>query len=165
MAAPRCYGFTRKLSVADRSSRRTTPNMKTVARNVLAVLLGIIVGTCVNMALVALGPMLIPPPAGVDMSDATSLNRSMHLLGPRHFLFPFLAHACGTFAGAAVAYLLAANHRRSMSIVVGAFFLLGGIAAATMISAPTWFMAVDLLFAYLPMAWLGGHVASRFVRS
>jgi hypothetical protein len=138
--------------------------MKTVARNVLAVLLGIIVGTAVNMALVALGPMVIPPPAGVNMSDATSLNRSMHLLEPQHFLFPFLAHAFGTFAGAAVAFLLAANHRLSMSIIIGAFFLLGGIAATTMIAAPTWFMAVDLLFAYLPTAWLGGRVASRFAR-
>ena len=139
--------------------------MKTVARNLLAVLLGFIVGSCVNMAMVALGPLLIPPPADVNMADVTSLNRSMHLLEPRHFLFPFLAHAFGTFAGAAVAFLMATNHRLSMAIIVGAFFLVGGIAAVTMISAPTWFMAVDLVFAYLPPAWLGGRVASRFVRS
>jgi hypothetical protein len=30
----------------------------------------------------------------------------MHLFEPRHFIFPFLAHSLGTFAGAFVATLL-----------------------------------------------------------
>jgi hypothetical protein len=30
-----------------------------------------------------------------------------------------------------------------------------------MIPAPKWFLAVDLLLAYLPMAWLGGTLAGR----
>ena len=139
--------------------------MKTVVRNVVAFLLGIIAGTCVNMAMVTLGPLLIPPPAGVNMSDAASLSSSIHLLEPRHFLFPFLAHALGTFAGAIVAFLIAGSRRSVMALAVGAFFLLGGIAASTMIRAPMWFIGVDLLLAYLPPAWLGGRVASRFVRS
>ena len=139
--------------------------MKNIVRNVLAFIVGIVVGAGVNMLLVMLGPMLIPPPAGVNMSDAASLSSSIHLLEPRHFVFPFLAHAAGTFAGAAVAFLLAAGHRSAMAWAVGVFFLLGGIAASTMIAAPTWFVVTDLLLAYLPPAWLGSRVASRFVRS
>lgn len=139
--------------------------MKTVVRNVVAFLLGIIAGTVVNMALVSLGPVVIPPPAGVNMSDAASLSSSIHLLEPRHFVFPFLAHALGTFTGAAVAFLVAASRRFAMALGVGVFFLLGGVAASTMIRAPMWFIALDLLLAYLPPAWLGGRVASRFVRS
>ena len=137
--------------------------MQSVLRNVAAFVIGIVTGAAVNMALVALGPALIPAPAGVNMSDPASLSSSIHLLEPRHFLFPFLAHATGTFAGAAVAFLIA-SHRSVMAGVIGGFFLLGGIAACMMIPAPTWFKAVDLLFAYLPPAWLGAHVASRFVR-
>ena len=139
--------------------------MKTVLRNVAAFLLGIIVGTLVNMALVAVGPVLIPPPAGVNMSDAASLSSSVQLLEPRHFVFPFLAHALGTFAGAIVAFLVAASHRAAIAFSIGLFFLLGGIAASVMIRAPLWFVAVDLLLAYLPPAWLGARVASRRVRS
>ena len=138
--------------------------MKTVLRNVLAFVIGIIVASIVNMALVTVGPVVFPPPAGVNMSDATSLGSSVHLLEPRHFVFPFLAHALGTLAGAAVAFLIA-THRAVMAWMIGVFFLLGGIAASLMIGAPVWFVAVDLLFAYLPPAWLGGRVASRFVRS
>lgn len=47
------------------------------------------------MALVLIGPHLILPPAGVDVSDAQSLKASIHLLQPKHFVFPFLAHALG----------------------------------------------------------------------
>ena len=38
--------------------------------------------------------------------------------------------------------------------IVGAFYLLGGIAASSMIPAPLWFIALDLVVAYIPMAWL-----------
>jgi hypothetical protein len=138
--------------------------MKTVVRNVVAFLLGIIAGTLVNMALVALGPAVFPPPTGVNMSDAASLSSSIHLLEPRHYVFPFLAHALGTFVGAAVAFRMAASRRTAVALGVGAFFLLGGIAASMMIKAPLWFVAVDLLLAYLPMAWLGARFARRFVR-
>ena len=138
--------------------------MKSVVRNVAAFVIGIIVASILNMALVTLGPVVFPPPAGVNMSDATSLGSSVHLLEPRHFVCPFLAHALGTLAGAAVAFLIA-SHRVVMAWMIGVFFLLGGIAASLMIGAPVWFVAVDLLFGYLPPAWLGGRFASRFVRS
>lgn len=128
--------------------------MKNLLRNGAAVLAGILVGGVVNMMLVSLGPMLIPPPAGVDMSQMESLKASAHLLQPKHFLFPFLAHALGTFSGAMVAFLMAARHPRAIAYALGTFFLAGGIAASFMIPAPTWFIVVDLLGAYLPMAWL-----------
>lgn len=130
-------------------------------RNVLAVLAGIVIGGVVNMALVVAGPSLIPPPAGVDTSNAESLARSIHLFEPRHFVMPFLAHALGTLAGALAAYSIAVGYKRAIALAVGGFFLLGGVAASIMIPAPAWFIALDLLAAYLPMAWLGACLAAR----
>ncbi len=135
--------------------------MKTFLRSLLAVLLGVILGSVANMALVLVSPHVIPPPAGVDVNNVESMRASIHLFEPRHFLFPFLAHAVGTLVGATVAGLIAANRRHVFALGIGAFFLLGGIAACFMIPAPKWFVAVDLLFAYLPMAWLGGLIACR----
>jgi hypothetical protein len=130
-------------------------------RNVLAVLAGVVIGSAVNMALITLGPSLIPPPAGVDVTSAESLGKAMHLFEPRHFVMPFLAHALGTLAGALVAYLIAAKRRAAMAWGIGAVFLCGGVAASFMIPAPAWFIALDLLAAYLPMAWLGIQIGSR----
>ena len=135
--------------------------MPNLLRNVLAVVVGIAIGGVVNMALVTISPMLIPTPAGVDVNDTESLAKGIHLFEPRHFLMPFLAHALGTFVGALVAYLLAASYKTQLSYAIGAVFLCGGIAASFMIPAPTWFIALDLLTAYLPMAWLAVRIGSR----
>jgi hypothetical protein len=88
----------------------------------------------------------------------------MHLFEARHFIMPFLAHAVGTLSGALAAHLIAATHKAQLAYVIGAVFLCGGVAASFMIPAPAWFIALDLLLAYLPMAWLGiqmGMLAAR----
>lgn len=135
--------------------------MPNVLRNVLAVIAGLVLGGAVNMAIVTVSPSLIPPPAGVDVTNAESLAKAIHLFEPRHFVMPFLAHALGTLAGALVAYLFAATHRSRIAYVIGVFFLCGGVAASFMIPAPAWFIALDLLVAYLPMAWLGSWIGGR----
>jgi len=138
--------------------------MPTIARNVIAVLAGLLVGGAVNMALVTLSPSLIPPPAGVDVSNAESLAAAMHLFEPRHFVMPFLAHALGTLTGALAAYLIAATHPARLAYLIGLLFLCGGIAASFMIPAPAWFVALDLLVAYIPMAWLAIQIGARVKR-
>ncbi len=130
-------------------------------RNLLAVLAGVFVGGLVNMGLITVGPLIIPPPAGVDMTTAEGLQAGIALLEPRHFVFPFLAHALGTLVGAALTARLAVSHHARLALVIGVVFLVGGIMAATMIPAPSWFIALDLIAAYIPMAWLGGRLARR----
>ena len=129
--------------------------MKPIYKNILAVVAGIIVGGIVNMGLIMISGSIIPPPEGVDPTNMESLKENMHLFGPRHFIFPFLAHAIGTLAGAFLAAKIAASNQMTFALVVSAFFLLGGITNAFLLPAPTWFIAVDLILAYLPMGWLG----------
>lgn len=133
--------------------------MNPILRNILAILAGIIGGGLLNGGLIHVSDSIIPPPTGVDVTDMESLKTSMHLFGPEHFIFPLLAHALGTLAGATIAAWLAASHQMKIALGIGAFFLLGGIAAASMLPAPTWFVALDLIAAYLPMGWLGGKLA------
>jgi hypothetical protein len=135
--------------------------MVAVLRNILAVIVGVVVGGSINMLLVVSGPMVIPPPPGVDVTDGRSLSANMHLLEARHFVFPFLAHALGTLAGAVAAFLVAGSHRIAFAYAIGIVFLAGGIAAAFMIPAPAWFIALDLLLAYIPMAWIGTMIGRR----
>ena len=135
--------------------------MPTILRNILAVVVGLVAGSAVNMSLVMLGPSMIPPPPGVDMATAEGLAKGMPLLEAKHFVFPFLAHALGTLAGALVAFLVAGSRHAVLAFVVGVVFLAGGIAAAFMIPAPEWFIALDLVAAYIPMAWLATVIGRR----
>ncbi len=100
----------------------------------------------------------------MNVADAESIRASVHLFEPAHFVFPFLAHALGTLVGATVAYLIAATHRRAFAYATGVLNLAGGIAASTMIPAPGWFLVIDLVVAYLPMAWLGAMLGGKIIR-
>jgi len=135
--------------------------MSKLLRNVLAVIAGVVIGSVVNMVLIAVSPSLIPPPAGVDVNNTESLRKGIHLFEVKHFVMPFLAHAMGTLLGALATYLMAATRKAHLAYLIGAVFLLGGIAASFLIPAPGWFIALDLLAAYLPMAWLGIQLGSR----
>ena len=135
--------------------------MSPILKNILAVIAGIVAGSIVNMGLITVSSSIIPPPAGVDITNAEGLKAALPLFEPKHFLFPFLAHALGTLAGAFVAAKIAAGHKFTMAIVVGLFFLMGGIANILMLPSPLWFTVVDLGLAYLPMAWLGWKFAAK----
>jgi hypothetical protein len=83
----------------------------------------------------------------------------MTFFTPVNFIFPFLAHALGTFAGAFAAAKLAASHSAKFAIGIGVFFLIGGVAAVYMLGGPLWFIVTDLLVAYIPMGYLGALLA------
>lgn len=131
--------------------------MNPIVRNTLAVVAGLVCGSVVNMGLIMVGGTLIPPPAGADVTSMEALQATMHLFEPKHFLFPFLAHAIGTLVGALTAAQLAASRKCTMALIIGVFFLIGGAVNAWMIGPPVWFTIVDLVVAYLPMAWLAGR--------
>lgn len=130
-----------------------------VLRFILALLLGLVVGSVVNMGLILVSGKVIPPPAGADVTTTEGLKASIHLFAPRHFLFPFLAHALGTLAGAFVAARVTAIGRTAIAWIVGGLFFAGGLINCFLLPAPAWFMATDLVLAYFPMAWLGRRLA------
>lgn len=134
--------------------------MNPIVRNILAVIAGLILGGVVNMGMVTISDSIIPLPEGADVTTPEGLKASIHLFEPRHFIMPFLAHALGTFVGALVASLIAANRKMLFAIVIGLFNLTGGIVAVTMIPAPMWFNVTDLVLAYIPMAFLAGKLGS-----
>jgi hypothetical protein len=129
-------------------------------RNVLAVIAGVVIGGVVNMGIITLSGTLIPPPEGVNPNDLESIKANIHLYQPIHFLMPWLAHALGSFCGALIASLLAASRKMAFAIGIGGWTMVGGIAAAYMIPAPTWFIVADLALAYIPMAFLAGKLAT-----
>jgi len=131
------------------------------ARNILAVIVGFIIGNVVNMAVIMAGHAIMPPPAGFDGNSMEGLAATIHLLRPIDFTVPFLAHALGPFVGVIVAMFIAASGRKTIAIILACLFLAGGIAANIMIPAPMWYRAIDLLLAYIPTAFLGWKLSGK----
>ena len=122
--------------------------MNSILKNILAVIIGIIVGMIVNMSLIILGGELLPIPEGIDPMNANDWEL-------KQFIFPFLAHAVGTLAGAFITVKIAASHQLYLALFIGVFFLAGGIAMVFLIPAPLLFVFADLILAYIPMGYLG----------
>ncbi len=127
-------------------------------RNIIAVVVGFIVGSAVNIAIVSIGPMVIPLPPGSDTTTTEGLIAAIPFFEAKHFIAPFLAHALGTLVGATVAATISVTHKMVVAMIVGCLTMVGGIVAVLMFPAPLWFEAVDLIFAYIPMAWIGGKL-------
>lgn len=135
--------------------------MNPILRNILAAIVGFVIGSIVNLGLVTIGMSVVPLPEGTDVSTMAALREAMKSFGPANFIFPLLAHALGTLTGAFIAAKLAVSHHMTIAFVIGVIFLIGGIAMILNCGGPMWFIAVDLLLAYIPMAYLGGVLAGQ----
>ncbi len=129
--------------------------MNPIVKNVLAVVAAIVIGSTVNMGFIMMSGFIIPPPEGADLKTMEGLTAAMPLMQPKHFLFPFLAHALGTLVGAFIVAYFSANNKFVFAMMIGLLFLYGGADMVMKLPSPMWFNVVDLGVAYLPMAFLG----------
>jgi hypothetical protein len=129
--------------------------------SLIAVVFGFVLGSVVNKTLFTVGVNVFPPLAGAEVTTVDGLMVSLARFEPRPFIFPFLAHVFGTLVGVLLASWLAPGRSRVPAYIVGGLFLFDGIANAFLLPPPAWFIATDLLLAYLPAAWAGRALANR----
>ena len=129
--------------------------MNTNIKKVFIVIVGFVVGSIVNSGLITIGHQIIALPDGANVSTYEKLKESMKMFTDKHYIFPFVAHALGTFVSAFIATKLNVEKTNKLAFIIGFIFLLGGILNCFLLPAPVWFIFLDLLIAYLPMAYLG----------
>ena len=122
--------------------------MKQILKNIGILILGIIIGMIVNMGLIIIGGIIFPLSESFDPMNAINWDF-------KYFIFPFLAHSIGTLSGAFIASKLSRNYHIIIPLIVGLYFLSGGIYMVTILPAPIWFISLDLILCYIPMALLG----------
>lgn len=135
--------------------------MKNLFKKIIAIIAGWFGGSIINMGLIELGHRLFPI-EGVDLNDMEALAAVMPNLDTSFFIFPFLGHALGTLVGAFIAAFISKTNKMRLAFTVGLLFLIGGIAINYMLPGPVWFAVLDIVLAYIPMAWLGGKLAKHF---
>ena len=138
--------------------------MHPILKNSLAILAGAFIGGALNMAIIMVSSHIIPPPEGTDLKTIEGLKAAMHLMEPKHFLMPFLAHALGTLVGSCITAYIVPNQKMLYALLIATWFMIGGIMNIFMLPSPTWFTITDLLGAYFPMGFLGGYIATRLTK-
>ena len=126
--------------------------MRQIFKNIGIVLLGIIIGMIVNMGLIIIGGIFFPLTDNFEPMNAINWDF-------KYFLFPFLAHSIGTLSGAFIVSKLSKKTHIIMPLIVGLYFLFGGLYMVTILPAPTWFVLLDIILCYIPMALLGWKVS------
>jgi hypothetical protein len=135
--------------------------MKTLIINIFVSVCAAIVGAICNGLLVQLGGQFFPPPAGYDFTTEEGLAAGMAFMEPKHFVFPFLAHAVGTLIGALIIGRFAASHALMVVWLMSSLFFIGGVYMVTILPSPMWFNVLDLTLAYFPMGYLGYRLVIR----
>tara|TARA_B000000565_G_C23749011_1_gene363926 strand:+ start:148 stop:534 length:387 start_codon:yes stop_codon:yes gene_type:complete len=128
--------------------------MKQTLKNIAIVILGIIVGMIVNIGLIILGGTIFPPSENFEPMNAMNWDF-------KYFIFPFLAHSIGTLTGALIVSKLSNKSSIILPLIVGLYFLMGGIYMITILPAPMWFVLLDVVLGYIPMALLGWKLANE----
>ncbi len=136
--------------------------MMQVLRRVVGFVAGLFIGAIVNSGLLSVVHRLIPLPDGVDGNSIESIRANIASYGPEQFIGPFVAHAGGTLVAALLATLLGGYRGKFAGLAIGVLFLTGGISMVVLLpETPLWFVALDLVVAYIPMGWLGWKLADR----
>ena len=125
--------------------------MESILKNIGIIVVGIIIGMIINMGIIILGATIVPMTQNFEPMNAINWDL-------KYFIFPFLAHALGTLSGSFVASRLSKNHHITIPLIVGLYFLSGGVYMVTILPAPTWFICLDLIISYIPMAILGWNL-------
>ena len=125
-----------------------------ILNGLLVLFMALFIGGELNMFIVENGHYLIANPPGTDFTTTEGLRKSMHLMQPKHFVMPFLAHALGTLLSAIIVVKLMPPKAKLFSYLVGLMFFVGGVMMIFMVPSPLWFTIVDLVFAYFPMSFI-----------
>jgi len=129
-------------------------------RNVLAVIVGLVVGMAANMALIMLNAVCYPMPEGMDMQDYEQLNAHLATLPTLAFILPLVAHLSQAFVGGWVAARIGKSRPVLLAMIVGVLSLGAGIWNFYMLpDAPKWMM-IELPL-YLVVAWLAGRRVAK----
>ena len=129
-----------------------------IVKSILAIIVGIIAGSIVNGVILLLSFAVLGAPEGLNIFDAESVKANAGNFTAANFVGTLLAHQLGTLVGAFVAAKIAPARKMIFALAIGAWFLLGGIYAAAIVSAPIWFVVADLAL-YIPVAFVGRKLA------
>jgi len=132
-------------------------------KTLLLILVALILGGVFNSFLLNVGMEVIPPPLGYDMNDPSELAKAMAVMEPKHFLFPFLAHALGTLVGVVFFTYFSKSNKLIFPLLIAGLYFAGGLYMVFILPAPLWFDLTDLTIAYFPMAFIGYKLVKRKV--
>lgn len=137
--------------------------MRSVFRDILAVVVGFVVASAVMMAVETLNGHVLYPELGKlaeGMTDRQAIGSLLAAAPIGALLVVICGWALGSLAGSWVAAWIGRRAPVRLALVLGGLLTLAGIANNLMVPPPLWFWIASLAV-LLPAAYAGGRLASR----
>ena len=126
-------------------------------RNILAVVVGLVVGMAFNMFMVIVNTAIYPMPEGVTFEDPEGLEAYLAGLPLTAFLIVLLAHVGQAFFGGLVAAAINRKSAIRVAMIVGLLSMLFGIANMMMVPHPAW------MWIEMPLYLLAAYAAAKIL--
>lgn len=130
-------------------------------RDVVAVIVGLLVGMATNMLFVLVNIKIYPMPEGVSMNDTEGLAEYIGTLPLPAFLIVLVAHLSQAFVGGGVAAKISLRRPMAVAMIVGSISLVAGVVNMSKLSAvtPSWMLIEFPL--YLVLAWAAAKLVQK----
>ena len=125
------------------------------AKNILAVVLGLIASFIIILLLEGVGHVIYPPPTDLDMEDIDAIKAFTASAPNIVFILAIVAYAIGSIIGGLVSAVIAINNKMSQAITVGGILMGLGAYNLFMIPHPIWTIIISI-FVFIPCSYLGG---------
>ncbi len=122
---------------------------------VLAVFVGVFVGSLVVWATQMIENYMYPAPPNFNVEDKEALAQLIANAPIGAKLMIIFGYIAGSFVGGLLTQLIAQSRNLIPSICAGVVLLIAGIITLINIPHPTWMVVVNLLV-FIPFAYLGG---------
>src|SRR5215204_2219749 len=133
-----------------------------MVRNILAVIVAFIGGGIFVFSVEAIGHVVYPLPAGLDMSKPDTIAEYVKNAPIGAILFVLLAQSAGSLGGGFIAGLISRGNRQRVAIIYSVLALLMACLNLWLIPHPLWFIALSIALP-VPLALVGSHIGSSFV--
>ncbi|MHC4839568.1 MAG: hypothetical protein ACYTDT_01225 [Planctomycetota bacterium] len=131
-----------------------------MGRNIVAVIVGLVVGMALNMTIVQLNTLVFyPMPEGTTTADTEKFNAYLETLPALAFVVAMVAHLVQATVGGWLAARLGHSRPKLLAMIVGVLSLIGGVMAYMMFKGPSWMMIEFPL--YLILAGLVGKLEAN----
>jgi len=126
-------------------------------------ILSVIAGASAGILIVIAGDMathfFFPIPEGIAHNDKEALREMLTLIPTSALIIMMAFWLLSSFIGAFVAAKINKQSWRSSAIITGSVLMTAAILNMLIIAHPIWMMITTILF-YIPVAYLGGKLAS-----
>ena len=123
-------------------------------RNILAVIVGVVVGWIVFIVIQAVLPFIFPPTVYLDLNSQAAIEAYMASITPAMFAVVLAGYAIVSFIAGLLIGKVAASKGNLIPFIVGGIFMVGWILNLIALPHPKW-VAIVGFFMFIPFTVLG----------